>query len=302
MADTDTTWQYSEHMHADVTQTIVSRALPYSPVGITRVNTNRRHSGLTDPYERESAYLVILQLQPFGEQELWLAGKPAPHVPYGAGWLAIYDLERNWSANLIGEYDCMQFYIPQAALTETAKDLGIRAVQHLHCPPHLAVADPVVHHLSLALLPALAHPEHASALFVDHMALALRAHLVQHYSGVQVPSRRVQAGLAPWQEERAKALIMAHLDGEVLLETLAEACGVSRAHFAKAFRTSVGMPPHRWMVLQRIERAQHYLHHTQLPLGEIAQLCGFADQSHFTRTFGRVVGANPREWRRQKRH
>jgi len=160
MADTDTTWQYSEHMHADVTQTIVSSALPYSPVGITRVNTNRRHSGMTDPYEREPAYLVILQLQPFGEQELWLAGKPAPHVPYGAGWLAIYDLERNWSANLVGEY-------------------------------------------------------------VDHMALALRTHLVQTYSGVQVPSRRVQAGLAPWQEERAKALIMAHLDGEILLETVA---------------------------------------------------------------------------------
>jgi len=241
MADTDTTWQYSEHMHADVTQTIVSSALPYSPVGITRVNTNRRHSGMTDPYEREPAYLVILQLQPFGEQELWLAGKPAPHVPYGAGWLAIYDLERNWSANLVGEY-------------------------------------------------------------VDHMALALRTHLVQTYSGVQVPSRRVQAGLAPWQEERAKALIMAHLDGEILLETLAEACGVSRAHFAKAFRVSVGMPPHRWMVLQRIERAQHYLLQTLLPLGEITHLCGFADQSHFTRTFGRVVGINPGEWRRQKRH
>jgi len=302
MSAPESTWQYSAHMHAEVTQTIVSRALPYSPVGITRVQSTRRHSGMTDPYEREPAYLVILQLRPFGEQELWLGGKPAPHVPYGAGWLAIYDLERNWSANLIGEYDCMQFYIPQAALTETAKDLGIRAVQHLHCPPHLAVSDPVVHHLSQALLPALARPEQASALFIDHMALALRAHLVQTYAGVQVPARRVHAGLAPWQEDRAKALIMAHLDGEILLETLAEACDLSRAHFAKAFRVSTGMPPHRWMVLQRIERAQHYLAHSNLSLGEIAHLCGFADQSHFTRTFGKVVGINPGEWRRQKRH
>lgn len=297
----DTSWQYSAHMNAEVTQTIVSRALPYSPIGITRVRSTRRNTGATAPYEREPAYLVVLQLRPFGEQDLWVGGRPAPHAPFGAGFLAVYDLERNWVSNLIGEYDCLQFYLPQAALDETARDLGARTVERLYCPPHLTVADPVVHHLSLALLPALEHPERASTLFVDHMALALRAHLVQTYGGIPQIARRVQARLATWQEMRAKDMIMAHLDGEISLEALADACGMSRAHFAKAFRASTGVPPHRWMVLQRVERAKHYLAHGDMPLGQIAQFCGFSDQSHFTRTFARVVGVNPGTWRRGRR-
>lgn len=297
----DTSWQYSAHMHAEVTQTIVSRALPYTPIGISRVRSTRRNTGATDPYEREPAFLVVLQLRPFGEQDLWVGGRPAPHAPFGAGFLAVYDLERNWVSNLIGEYDCMQFYLPQAALDETARDLGARTVERLYCPPHLTVADPVVHHLSQALLPALEHPERASTLFVDHMALTLRAHLVQTYGGIPRTARRVQARLAAWQEMRAKDMIMAHLDGEVSLETLADACGMSRAHFAKAFRASTGVPPHRWMVLQRVERAKHYLAHGDMPLGQIAYLCGFSDQSHFTRTFARVVGVNPGTWRRGRR-
>lgn len=298
MEDSGSSLQHSGHMPAEVTQTIVSRALPYAPIGISRVRSTRRNSGMTDPYEREPSYLVVMQLRPFGEQNLWVGGRPAPHVPFDRGSLAIYDLERNWVADLIGEYDCMQFYIPHSALDETANDLGIRTVQRLHCPPHLTVPDPIVHHLSQALLPALAHPEQASTLFVDHMALALRAHLVQSYGGVQVPARRVQQGLAPWQEQRAKELILAHLDGELSLETLARECQLSRAHFAKAFRASMGMPPHRWMVLQRVELAKRYLAGGAMTLGAIALACGFADQSHFARTFGRVVGIAPSIWRR----
>ncbi|MPW22159.1 helix-turn-helix domain-containing protein [Paraburkholderia sp. CNPSo 3157] len=52
-----------------------------------------------------------------------------------------------------------------------------------------------------------------------------------------------------------------------------------------AFRISVGAPPFRWLRAYRIERAKHLLRHTQLSLAAIGQECGFADQSHFTRSF-----------------
>lgn len=301
MTDSDIQWKYSAHMHAEVTQTIVSRNLQDSSVGISRVRSNQRNSGLTDPYEREPSYLVILQLRPFGEQELWVGGRPASHMPYGAGSLIIYDLERNWLCNLIGEYDCLHFYIPQTTLLDTADTLGARTARRLFLPPHLSVVDPVVHHIGLALLPALAHPERASTLFVDSMALALHSHLVHHYSGEPVIVRRTPGGLAPWQERRAKELILANLDGEIPLEELARECGVSRSHFAKAFRVSTGVPPHKWLVQQRIERAKHYLTTTALLLGQIALVCGFADQSHFTRTFVGLVGTSPGNWRKMQR-
>ncbi|MGY8525635.1 helix-turn-helix domain-containing protein [Paracidovorax citrulli] len=306
----ESSWKYSAHMPAQVRQTIVSRALQSSPIGMSRVTSNQRNSGLTDPYERESSYLVVLQLRPFGEQQLWVGGRPAPHIPYGAGSLMIYDLERNWVSNLIGEYDCLQFYVPQSTVQDTADDLGIKQAARLHCPPHLSVADPVVHGISMALLPALANPHHASQLFIDHIALALHAHLVHTYSegtapGTAVapvaPVSRIRGGLAPWQEHRAKELMLAHLDGEISLAALAHECGLSRSHFAKAFRESTGMPPHRWLVLQRVDKARHYLLTSDLPLGQIATLCGFADQSHFTRAFSRTTGSSPGVWRRMQR-
>ncbi|WP_407670913.1 helix-turn-helix domain-containing protein [Paraburkholderia franconis] len=47
----------------------------------------------------------------------------------------------------------------------------------------------------------------------------------------------------------------------------------------------MGAPPFRWLRAYRIERAKHLLRHTQLSLAAIGQECGFADQSHFTRSF-----------------
>lgn len=296
MDQSATTWEYSAHMHAEVTQTIVSNALQASPIGISRVQSARRDNGLTEPYQLEAAYLVVLQLKPFSDQDLWVDGKPAPHRPSSAGTLIIYDLDRHWVSNLRGSYDCLQFYVPQSALDETAEDIGGRRAGRLFHPPHLATIDPTVHQLGQALLPALAHPECASRLFVDHMALALHAHLSKTYGSLAAP--RLRGGLAPWQERRAKEMMLAHMDGDLPLADLAQACGLSRSHFARAFRETTGLPPHRWLMQARLDRAKDYLRTSQLLLGQIAHLCGYADQSHFTRTFSRAMGCSPVAWRR----
>ncbi|MCP3724277.1 AraC family transcriptional regulator [Paraburkholderia sp. CNPSo 3272] len=90
--------------------------------------------------------------------------------------------------------------------------------------------------------------------------------------------------LAPWQERRAKELLLAHLEGQISLADVARACGLSRGYFLKAFHQTTGLPPYRWLVSQRIERAKEYLRDAQTPFSAISQACGFADQSHFTRT------------------
>lgn len=283
-------------MHAELTQTLVSHALPSSPIGITRVTSHRRDNGFTAPYALEAAYLVVLQLKPFHEQDLWVEGKPAPHRPFLAGSLIVYDLDRHWVADLRGSYDCLQFHVPQGALDEAAEDTGATRAGRLWCPPHEAVIDPSVHHLAQALLPALAHPECASRLFVDHLALALQVHLAVAYGAL--PRPRLGGRLAPWQLGRATELLLAHLDGQLPLAELARDCGMSRSHFSRAFRETTGLPPHRWLMQARFERAQAYLRTSRLPLAQVAQLCGYADQSHFTRTFTRMAGQSPAAWRR----
>jgi AraC family transcriptional regulator len=95
-------------------------------------------------------------------------------------------------------------------------------------------------------------------------------------------------------------MIEANLDGELPLSDLAAVCALSPAYFARAFEASTGIPPYRWMLVRRIERATHLMRTTTLPLSEIGTACGFGDQSHFSRSFSKMMGDPPATWRRER--
>jgi AraC family transcriptional regulator len=110
-----------------------------------------------------------------------------------------------------------------------------------------------------------------------------------------------QSGLSPWQVKLAVRLFLADSDSAHSVTQVAAHCGLSRSYFEKAFKVSLGTPPHRWLVRQRIQRAQDLLERTNDRIGSIALNCGFTDQSHFTRVFGANVGSSPAAWRRQRK-
>jgi AraC-like DNA-binding protein len=93
-------------------------------------------------------------------------------------------------------------------------------------------------------------------------------------------------------------MLLANLNGKIGLGELARACGLSRSHFAREFKTTTGMPPLQWLLTQRIERAKNLLLNPSVPIDLIAHQCGFTDQSHFTRSFSKAVGVTPGSWRR----
>ncbi|WP_322084850.1 AraC family transcriptional regulator [Burkholderia sp. BCC1972] len=287
----------SDSIPAEVRQAIVSQILPEAEIGITRLTTSRRNSGLTAPYELEDADLVVLQLHPFGDQDLWLDGRPAPFVPYDAGMVTVHDLDRMWKSNLKGAFDCIHFHLPRQTLEETADEAGGTGRPQLYLPPHLSVVDPVIHALGQALLPALAHPDRASQLFIDHVTLAFQTHVAHQYGGVGRRRQKLHNKLEPWQVRRAKAILLEHLDGKILLADVARECGMSRGYFLRFFHQTTGLTPHRWLIMQRIERSKEYMRKPHMSLSTIALACGFSDQSHFTRTFTRVIGVNPSQWR-----
>lgn len=160
--------------------------------------------------------------------------------------------------------------------------------------------DAVLPHLARALLPALERPQDTCPLFVDQMALAIQTHLMCRYGGARLVSPPRDRKLSRAQEARAKELLCASLNGDVLIGDIAAACFLSRSHFIRAFRETTGSTPYQWLLAQRITRARELLRASKLPLADIAATCGFADQSHFTRVFSRMVGTSPAAWRRQQ--
>jgi AraC-like DNA-binding protein len=108
-------------------------------------------------------------------------------------------------------------------------------------------------------------------------------------------------GLTPRALQRIREYIEAHLTENIELETLADIAGLSKWHFARAFKQSVGTPPHCYLTQRRLERAQELLAETDLSLAQIALQSGFSDQSHFSRRFRIFFGATPRSFRWSKR-
>lgn len=108
-------------------------------------------------------------------------------------------------------------------------------------------------------------------------------------------------GLAGWQRDVAVRLLLDDLAGDRPVAELAGRCGLSRSHFTRAFKASMGLPPHHWLMRHRVERARELLERSDESIAAIATSCGFADQSHLTRVFHAITGASPAAWRRRRR-
>ena len=74
---------------------------------------------------------------------------------------------------------------------------------------------------------------------------------------------------------------------------LAQVSGVSEAHFARSFALAFGVPPHRYLLTRRIERATALLRETDLPVTDIAFQTGWESLGTFGRTFRDITGASP---------
>ncbi|MGX7707510.1 helix-turn-helix domain-containing protein [Methylobacterium sp. Gmos1] len=145
----------------------------------------------------------------------------------------------------------------------------------------------------------------------DRMALGSACHLLLHallrrHAGPG-GQRAVKGGLSPAVRRRIAELIEARLAEALTLEVLADEAGLSTFHFAKMFKASFGLAPHRYVTERRIARAKDLLAKDLLAkdllvdgrtgLAGIALACGFASQSHFTRRFAQATGLTPAAWR-----
>jgi AraC-like DNA-binding protein len=108
-------------------------------------------------------------------------------------------------------------------------------------------------------------------------------------------------GVAPRALQRIREYIEQHLEENIELEVLAGIAALSKWHFARAFKQSVGVPPHFYLMQRRLELARKLLAETELSLGQIALKTGFSDQSHFSHRFRVFFGTTPRSFRRWKR-
>jgi AraC-like DNA-binding protein len=288
------------YFHIASAPSVRTRSFANNQFAVTRLQDRALHPGMSELIPVEDGFLCELQLLPLSYHELWCHGRRVLTRAYASDSIRIVDLRDEVRALIEGPLDALSFYLPRSVLDEFADDAGAPRIDRLACEPGLH--DPVLSHLGAALLPTLLQSTNTSAMFVEHVALAVNAHILNRYGGLASPSMRTVGGLSPSRERRAKEFLTACLDSDVSVAQVAQECGLSRAHFIKAFRQSTGLTPHKWLQIYRIDRVKSQLMATSASIVDIALACGFADQSHLTRTFGQIVGVPPATWRRQRAH
>lgn len=100
---------------------------------------------------------------------------------------------------------------------------------------------------------------------------------------------------------RARDRIDAASDEDWPVPRLARVSGVSEAHFARSFKDAFGVPPHRYLLTRRIERAKALLRDTDLPVTDIAFRTGWSSLGTFGRIFRDITGDSPSELRAREK-
>jgi AraC-like DNA-binding protein len=287
----------AERLGAEEAHAIVTRVLRTADMAVTETRCDDPVLELSHSIQREDAFLVALTLRDFPNRQYWEDGRQMPVCDLRTGQVDFHDLKRDPVALLDKPYHDLFFYLPRSALDAIADEADVPRIGDLNHEP-VAIDDTTISSLGRAILPALSHPDQASQLFVDHVLLAVGVHVAQTYGGMRALPRPARGGLAPWQVRRAKEILCTNLDGRVQLKEVARECRLSVSHFSRAFRRSMGVAPHNWLLTRRVEVAKEKLRDDRLSLSDVALACGFADQSHLTRVFTRMVGISPGAWRR----
>jgi AraC family transcriptional regulator len=148
---------------------------------------------------------------------------------------------------------------------------------------------------------ALANPELDDAIYLETLGVLAVIETHRHALRDGLPNAAASGSLSHKQERLIRDFIADNLTQRLSLGELAMLVGLSRFHFARAFKKTFGMTPHRFVLACRIERAKQLLSQGNMPIGAVADLVGFSSAVQFSTAFKRSTTQAPLQFRRSHR-
>ena len=173
------------------------------------------------------------------------------------------------------------------ALDETSRESDIELMERWN------LNDPNIMAVLLAMRADLDAGSPAGRLYGESLANALAVYLLNRYAVRHYSPVGYKGGLPRYRLKRVLDHIGDNLGGDLSVSQLAAIAGMSPHYFAEMFRQSTGSSPHRYVILQRIERAKGYLRDPKRSVIEAGLDAGFPNPSHFARMFRKIVGISP---------
>ncbi|MFM0340501.1 helix-turn-helix domain-containing protein [Paraburkholderia fungorum] len=193
----------------------------------------------------------------------------------------------------------VHLHLERSLIDSVADQMELGGSRELSLGNAMRLHDPLIAAMLGALHRAAGDPAD-SRLYVDALAHALAAHLLQHYSRGQSGTAGVLARperLVPRRIRRVTDYIRANLAADLAISELATHAGLSSFHFARVFRHETGETPHQFVTRLRLEEAARLLRATDQTVLHIALAVGFENASHFSVQFKRGYGVTPLAYR-----
>lgn len=171
------------------------------------------------------------------------------------------------------------------------------------CPtisPRLFFFDHAVWDTALKLKAEVGKSDPGSREYAEALSLVLMHEIMRLEGATSAAAKPLRGGLPVWRQKHVTEFIEEHLAEEISLAALAELADLSLYHFARAFTQSFGVPPHRYHMARRMDRARSLLQRPALSVTQIGIRIGFRETSSFTRAFRRFTGLTPTEYRRHR--
>ena len=242
-------------------------------------------------------HLLVVNRNGPASVSLKVAGRSAVKQ-IAAGGATLCPGGEGFTVRVFDTVDSAHIYLRHDMIERVIDERGI-ATTSTPLQPFFGAHEPLVEHLALACVAALKRPSKSASFYVDHLAWAMAAHLVEtHGRGSIVRSIVHYPGLTDRQLKRAEEYMLDHMDGDLGVEDLAAAAGLNPVYFARQFKLRTGSSPHRYLRSLRVKRAKELLRNDDMSIAEIALICGFCHQEHMTRVFKGECGTTPAAFRR----
>jgi len=186
------------------------------------------------------------------------------------------------------------FYIDPAALPFDCEG----AWSDLSLAPRLFFEDASLWNTAIKLKRALEDTDPRNEPYVEALGCVLAHELVQLGHGRARKEVAVRGGLAAWQQRLVTTYIEEHVVEPISLAALAAMVRLSPYYFCRSFKQSLGVPPHRYHMTRRVERAKVLLARGKHSMTDIGLTLGYRDASAFTAAFRRITGMTPSEYNR----
>jgi AraC family transcriptional regulator len=195
------------------------------------------------------------------------------------------------------DIEVVHVYLTVDELAATCRQMYEREVEDVELLDEVKADDPAIHAAVMAIAREAAQGGAGSRLLVDSLSCQLAVQILRRHAHVLFREPDASDGLTFRQERAVRDYVAVHLGENISLDDLAGSVALSRFHFARMFRQSVGISPHEFVLQQRLARARALLSRTNAPLLDVAASCGFADQSHMNRVFRKRTGLTPGQFR-----